>query len=68
MYAFISNAHTEDGEVYVKVQWGEVETGFGEFEFTTRRGSQMEIKTEFMSAEFVKRVLCKMVDNAMLID
>jgi len=51
------------------VQWGVEKIGFGEFRaYYDDRTSNIVFETEGMDREFVKQVLCAMVDNAVFDD
>lgn len=49
--------------------WGEPGVGFGEVHFEVKEGTNaVEMDTEGMSKDFIKKMLCRMVDNAEVID
>jgi len=50
-------------------QWTAKGCGFGEFYFYTKEGDNtIYCDNEMMSKEFVKKMLCEMVDNAVMND
>jgi hypothetical protein len=49
--------------------WGEPGVGWGEVHFSVREGTdQVIMHTESMSKEFVKKMVCRMIDNAEIED
>ena len=49
------------------IAWGEPGCGFGQLWFYNKNGVT-RIENEYMSKEFIKRMLCRMVDDATLDD
>lgn len=47
------------------VEWYAYGTGFGEFRFI-RTGGKTYIENEGMSKYFIKRMMCRMIDDAIL--
>lgn len=50
----------------LQVDWQTVSAGFGMLYIYRGKDGKVHIDTENMSAEFVKAVLCKLVDEAVL--
>jgi hypothetical protein len=50
------------------IQWSVTGVGFGSFFFSAKEDGSIEIQNECMSKEFIKKVLCMMVDGATLND
>lgn len=50
------------------LQWSQPGVGFGSFYFRAKDDGFVEISNECMSKNFIKRVLCQMVDDAVLDD
>ena len=67
MEAYIKSVSSRDGYTFVKIGWN-ADIGFGELDFSTDPDGKLEIKTEFMSKEFVMKVLTALVDSALLIN
>jgi hypothetical protein len=51
----------------IQLQWAEEDYGFGEIDIITK-DEKVQIHSEYMSKEFVMRILKKIVDDAELID
>jgi hypothetical protein len=54
---------TDDDHMGFKLSWSGND-GFGEVSFD--QGARLVIRSEYMGKDFVKEVLCKMVDDAIL--
>ena len=67
MEAQIESVNKRDGYTFVRISWT-ADIGFGELDFSTSPEGKLEIKTEYMSKEFVMKVLTALVDKALLID
>lgn len=50
---------------HITVQWSVKDYGFGNFTFYNKRG-KVYCNNECCNKEFIKKVLCKMVDNCIL--
>ena len=49
--------------------WGEPGVGFGEVHFSVKEGTDdVVMHTESMSKDFVKKMVCRMIDNAEIED
>jgi hypothetical protein len=50
----------------VSLSWSVPGVGFGQFSFKTKEDGTLVIDNELMSRDFIKHVLCMMVDQAEL--
>lgn len=57
-----------DAEVPNMVLWGVPDVGFGTFHFYNGKDGKVHCGNETMSKEFIKKVLCDMVDDCVLDD
>lgn len=49
--------------------WGEPGVGFGEIHFNVKEGTDdVQMFSESMSKDFVKKMVCRMIDNAEVAD
>jgi hypothetical protein len=53
---------------WASFQWSEQDHGFGEFAFRTNKQGKIECHCEGESKEFLKKMLCKLVDAATITD
>jgi len=67
MEAYIESVSKRDEYTFVTIHWS-ADIGFGELILSTDSEGKLEIKTEYMSKEFVMKVLTALVDKALLID
>jgi len=56
----------EDGKGFV-IQWADIEHGLGKIRFTQDGVSNLTIDAEYMSKDFVRKILCSMVDEGIII-
>lgn len=51
------------------VDWGLNGVGYGSFAFyKAKKGGKCRIDNEYMSKDTIKKVICQLIDNAVLID
>ena len=64
LIAFYADADAGDG---MKIRWSDKDYGYGEIDFFLRDG-KIEIDSEFMGKDFVKRLLDKLVEDAIIVE
>lgn len=53
---------------YVHFQWSAKGVGFGGFDFKVTEEGKITCMNEMMSKEFIKKMLCQMVDDCELLE
>ena len=69
MFVDINGTWVNSEDMGFRIHWEDEEKGFGQLDFIKLKvNGKIIINNECMSKEYMKKVLCTLVDNAELID